>query len=166
MLKQLYLIGFMGCGKSTVGRYLQEEHDLSFVDTDTFIEETHGKEISEIFATGGEQLFRKIEIEALRSLNNVEIVSTGGGIVERKENQITMEKNGFIVYLETSFEEIVSRLQADTTRPLWNQNLKKREQLYERRNTLYLSFADAVIQTDAMTVEEIGEKIMKIRREE
>src|SRR5690625_3132536 len=103
----------MGSGKSTIGKDLANKLSKSYVDTDQYIVEKHQREIADIFQKNGESTFRKYEIDALNSLSTYEVVSTGGGIVERDENLQTMEKNGFIFYLHASFEEISNRLEKD-----------------------------------------------------
>lgn len=163
----IYLIGFMGSGKSTVGAYLKETYQLSSVDTDEWIEKYYQKSIPSIFAEEGEEQFRQYEIEALRSIHGYDVIATGGGIVERDENYSTMHANGTIVYLQASFKEIMTRLQHDASRPLWkDQDIGKREKLYNRRHTLYTSFADVVIHTDQKTIAAIGEKIIGLVQEE
>ncbi len=154
----------MGCGKSTVGLYLQKKYGLSFIDTDSYITETYRKEIPAIFEEDGEATFRKYEVETLISLTNYDIIATGGGIVEKEENRVKMSEQGIVVYLQASFHEIMNRLKHDATRPLWNQDVAEREKLYTRRHEIYTSFADEVVQTDDMRIEDIGETIMAYRQ--
>src|SRR5699024_549258 len=165
-MKRIYLIGFMGSGKSTVGLYLQHTFAQTFIDTDQYIEQTRQKEISQIFADEGEDQFRQYEIQALQSLLDFDVIATGGGIVERKENYKMMHSNGVIIYLQTSFPEIMSRLKYDSSRPLWDQQITEREKLYERRHTMYKNIADHIIHTDGLHVEEIGKEIMGIMKQE
>lgn len=163
----IYLIGFMGSGKSTVGAYLKETYQLSSVDTDEWIEKNYEKSIPSIFAEEGEEQFRQYEMEALRALHGYDVIATGGGIVERDENYSTMHENGTIVYLQASFKEIMVRLQHDASRPLWkNQDIVEREKLYNRRHALYTSFADVVIHTDQKKIADIGERIIELVQEE
>lgn len=161
-MKKIYLIGFMGSGKSTVGRYLQNTYAQRFIDTDQYIEQTTQKEIRQIFADEGEEKFRKYEIHALQLLTDYDVIATGGGIVERKENYTTMHNHGIIIYLQTSFPEIMSRLKYDSSRPLWDQQITEREKLYERRHSMYEQIADHIIHTDGLSIEEISQEIMGV----
>lgn len=164
-MKTIYLIGFMGCGKSTVGQHLSKAIGGKFVDSDQYIEEKHGQVIADIFKAFGEDTFRTYESEALKELGTYDVVSTGGGIVERRENLHSMNKNGTIVYLETPFDEIVERLKSDVTRPLWNSNeVDKMKALYNRRIKLYEQFADVVINTDGKTIEVIVSEIVGLKK--
>ena len=165
-MKTIYLIGFMGSGKSTVGKKLAKNSSKTFIDTDDFIERTHKRKISDIFAVNGESTFRTYEIDALKQVSTYEIVSTGGGIVEKKDNLNTMKKNGIVFYLHASFEEIASRLENDDTRPLWNNEVEAKIKLYERRIPLYEQYADYIIQTNSKTVGEIVQEIKKNIRSE
>lgn len=156
----------MGCGKTSVGTYLQKKHGLTFIDTDRYIEEIYGKAISAIFKEDGEETFRQYEVNALSSLTDYDVIATGGGIVEKEENREKMTERGKVVYLQTSFNEIMNRLQQDVSRPLWNQDVEEREKLYNRRHEIYTSFADEVVQTDIMRIKDIGETIMAFMQEE
>lgn len=158
-MRTIYLIGFMGSGKSTVGLALADKLDKTYVDTDQFIVETHQREIADIFSRDGEGIFRDYEIDALKKVSNYEVVSTGGGIVEKSENLQTMQKNGLIVYLHASFQEIANRLKQDETRPLWNNNIEDKLNLYNRRIKLYKKYADHMIHTDGKALEEIVQEI-------
>ena len=150
----IYLIGFMGSGKSSVGKELATSLGVSFIDTDSYIEEVTQKSIPAIFAEQGEDGFRSHESDALERLSTKEaVIATGGGIIEIPENKDIMTKNGIIVYLHTNFDTISKRLQEDENRPLWNQDLDKRKALYERRLSLYRQFAHYVVETDDKEVE-------------
>lgn len=160
-MKPIFLIGFMGSGKSTIGKALSERYNLSFVDLDDYIVKKQGMEITKIFEQFGEDKFRELEHEALNEVLLKNIIATGGGIVEQKENVSLMKEIGTIIYLHATFAEIDHRLKGDQTRPLWlNSNLKEKQQLYARRNTLYRSCADYIISTDQQTIHEIITNIM------
>lgn len=159
-MKTIFLIGFMGSGKSTVGKSLSETYHLSFIDTDAYIEEAYDQKISEIFKVYGENVFRTYEQEAIERAVTYDVVSTGGGIVERETNIKTMKNNGKIVFLQTSFTHIEERLKQDVNRPLWHLNDRTAQiSLYERRNRLYMQYADVIIHTDDKSVEEIVQEI-------
>lgn len=123
MLKGLniYVIGMMGTGKSTVGSLLAQQMGYRFFDTDTVIEQVAGKNINEIFAQAGETAFRDIETQVLAELSAYTklAIATGGGIVLRRQNWSYLQQ-GLVVWLDTPVELIYSRLRSDTTRPLLN----------------------------------------------
>lgn len=116
----ILLIGFMGSGKSTIGRKLAKLLEYSFVDTDSVIEENQGCSVAEIFKYGGEECFRKMETRLLQKLKNVEnsVIATGGGIVLREQNQRLLQEIGKRVYLNVPQEELHQRLKNDRNRPL------------------------------------------------
>lgn len=155
-MKTIFLIGFMGSGKSTIGKVLSETYDLSFVDIDDFIEQKYEQKITDIFKMYGEEVFRNYEHEALQEVTTYNVVATGGGVVERENNINVMKNAGTIVYLQASFAEIDERLKHNTTRPLWqNSDFDTKVSLYKRRNRLYTQCADYKIQTDHKTIENI-----------
>jgi shikimate kinase len=137
-MKALYITGFMGSGKTTIGRALSERWNMPVIDTDEQVEERTEKKIRDIFAQEGEAAFRKYETEVLKSLpvENV-IITTGGGIIGKEENRSWMQGNGTVLYLYCDPEYIVKRLQGDTTRPLFQETesffalFRSRQSLYE-----------------------------------
>lgn len=117
----VYIIGFMGCGKSTAGRKLAALLGWDFIDLDRMIEQSAGKTISMIFAEDGEEKFRKTESEVLKSLENFSktVISTGGGTPCHGDNMDFMLSTGLTVYLEMKPLQLVSRLmRSSTDRPL------------------------------------------------
>lgn len=165
-LKQsnVILIGFMGCGKSTVGKKLAEKLGFEFLDTDALIEEKIGCSISEIFATKGEEYFRDLESMVLKGLLKSAkryVIATGGGMPVRPENQKYMRKLGIVLYLSATPETIIRHLQGDTTRPLLQTPDKEetiRKRLVERR-FIYQMVAHRVVKVDGRTADEIVENI-------
>ena len=115
--KSIFLIGFMGCGKSTFGRKLAAQFDYEFIDMDTFIEEQSGKTIPQIFAEEGEDYFRNLEKEAIKELSNKKncVIATGGGAPCFNDNMALMNELGITVYLELSPEKLAQRLVLDKT---------------------------------------------------
>jgi shikimate kinase len=115
----IYLIGMMGCGKSTIGQILAQQVGYGFLDTDTSIEHLTKQSINEIFATVGEEEFRLIESQVLAEVSAYTrlVVSTGGGIVLRQTNWGSL-RQGVIVWLDVSFDVLWQRLVSDQTRPL------------------------------------------------
>jgi shikimate kinase len=115
----IYLIGMMGSGKSTIGPLLAENLDYSFLDTDTTIEKVVGQTIAEIFQAVGEPEFRQIETQVLAEVSAYTrtIVATGGGIAIERENWNHLHQ-GLVIWIDPSIDLLVERLQEDTTRPI------------------------------------------------
>jgi len=161
-MKAIYVTGFMGAGKTTVGKQLAERLQLRVIDTDRMIEEIQGKSITHIFAEDGETTFRMYEKEILKILPTDDIViTTGGGIVIQKENREWMRENGIVIYLHCELEEIFRRLAHDNTRPLLKQNKKEeiRRLLLERLP--YYKEANITVNTTKLTVQEVVDNIVK-----
>ena len=118
---RIFLIGFMGCGKSTMGRALSASLNLMFIDLDTFLEERYFKSIPQIFAEEGEESFRRKErkvLEEVAAFDNV-IVATGGGAPCFFDNMELMNNSGFCIFLDVDIDSLVTRLlRAKTERPL------------------------------------------------
>lgn len=160
----LYLIGMMGVGKTTVGRLLAQELGYGFLDTDDVIVKAAGKSINDIFADEGEVTFRQLESNVLAQVCAYTklTIATGGGIVVRQENWSYLH-HGLIVWLDCSVETIFNRLLEDTTRPLLqDSDLEgKLRSLLEQRQPLY-SQADLHISiTQEQTPEEIVARILE-----
>lgn len=170
----IILIGFMGCGKSTFGKWLAHKQQMDFLDTDEFIEKLEGCTINEIFKKQGEAYFRDLETKVLRMLLGKEeemgkglikstVISVGGGMPVREENQKLLKQIGKVVFLDTSVDELVRRLKGDETRPLLQgEDLKGRiENLMDARLDIYEDTADIIVGTDGKTMYEIYEELMK-----
>jgi 3-dehydroquinate synthase len=161
-MNSIFLTGFMGSGKTTVGQLLAERIGSTFVDLDQKIVDERGCSISSIFDTEGETFFRDLESSALSSLacSNALIVSTGGGIVGRSENRDFMKKNGHVVYLHASWSSLQERLADSTGRPLAQNGAdRKLYELWQGRLPLYQT-ADVVIDTDGLLPEQVVDKII------
>lgn len=151
--ENVILIGFMGCGKSTVGRKLANAFDYEFLDTDELIEEQQGKKISDIFAEEGEEAFRQMETDLIKQLKKEakkKVIATGGGMPMREENRKLLCEVGTVVFLEAKIETILERLQNDTTRPLaaGEDREKRLRPLYETRYPVYKEAAEVVVDTE------------------
>src|SRR5699024_1979545 len=157
----IYLIGFMGSGKSSIGKKLSEMMDVTQADTDIFVEEKHQMSIADIFKNDGESAYSTYETEALKQITD-KIISTGGGIVEKDVNRSFMRKNGFIIYLQTSFDTIARRLQNDQERPLWQKNMSDQKKMYERRAEMYKSCCEYIVVTDNKSINEIAKEIINL----
>lgn len=169
-MEHVILIGFMGCGKSTVGYRLSYKLKKCLIDTDQLIEHREGMSISEMFKQKGENYFRQKETECLHSLHQElgsRIVSLGGGTPVREENRAIIKSLGKVVYLKASPDTIYSRVKHDTKRPLLQcENPKARiEAVLTERNPIYESVADIVIEVDGkhikQVVQEVAEAVKK-----
>lgn len=165
MRDNIILIGFMGAGKTSFGKWLAKEKGIEFVDTDDMIVKLHGLSIPEIFETRGEEVFRDMETELLKTLvsekkNNM-VISVGGGLPVRGQNRELLRKLGMVVYLRAAVDTLCERLKGDTHRPLL-QGGDVRERilaLMEKRAALYEEGAALIIDTDGETYESIYEKM-------
>ena len=162
----IYLIGFMGTGKSTVSKQLAAKLGWKLLDTDAYIEEKQNRKIRDIFATEGETAFRDMETKALQEIAEMdnEVVSCGGGIVLRRENAEIMRQSGRIILLNASPETVFERVRFGNDRPLLNGNMNVEyiSQLMNKRMPLYEYAADSVIDTDGRSILEIAEKIIDL----
>lgn len=151
-MKNIYLIGFMGAGKSTVARELGRQTGAKCVEMDERIETQQGMPITEIFEKYGEEYFRNLETELLREIgcNEDQIISCGGGSVLRDENAVLMKENGCIVLLTATPETIYERVKNSTNRPILNGNMNVEyiRSLMEKRRARYETVADIRIEVD------------------
>ncbi|PQD96529.1 shikimate kinase [Pradoshia eiseniae] len=162
-MKAIYLIGFMGTGKTTISHALGEHLNVPVTDCDEAIVQYAGKSIPRIFEEEGEQGFRDIEQQTLRQLHaENHIVATGGGVVLREENRAHMKKNGIIIWLEASTEEILKRLDSDKTRPLLTGGdmAERIQTLFDARKELYEGTAHMRIDTTGKAKDEIVHEIL------
>lgn len=161
----IYLVGFMGTGKTSVGRLLAKNKGWSFVDLDELIELKEQRRIVDIFAKEGEPYFRKIEKKILKDISTQKkfVVACGGGIVLDQDNIKLMRKTGSLICLSASGEEILKRVRADLHRPLLNvgDQRKRIELLLKMRNPYYMK-ADKVIDTSGFSIKQVAAKISKI----
>ncbi|MDD6481596.1 MAG: shikimate kinase [Lachnospiraceae bacterium] len=161
----IYLIGFMGAGKSTIARTLVREQGCSLVEMDERIVEEQGMSINEIFEKYGEDHFRDIESRLVEDLGKKRgmVVSCGGGVVVRKENVQNMKSSGKIVFLTATPETVYERVKNSTDRPILNghMNVEYIAGLMEKRRALYEEAADLTIATDGKTRDEICREILK-----
>ena len=165
-MNNIILIGFMGCGKTTVGKNTAEALRLDFVDTDEYIERKYEMRISEIFEKFGEEKFRDMETKALREVcqRDNTVISTGGGIIIRDENADIMKNSGKVFFINTPFETIKSRLKGDKKRPLLAEGFEKAKALYDSRMDKYQKAADKEICCTASP--QVLEIILKEMKEE
>lgn len=164
-LENIYLIGLMGAGKTTIGRQLAKSLKLPFYDSDKAIEESTGVDIPTIFEFEGEEGFRDREQKMIQKLTQLHgiVLATGGGAVLREENRKLLKKNGYVVYLQCSIDRILERTRRDTQRPLLQTtNPKERlQQLFEQRLPLYLSCSDFKIDTGILKSKIVVSRILE-----
>lgn len=148
-MNNIVLCGFMGSGKTVVGRELAKIMGAKFVDTDELIEREQGVAIKAIFAAHGEDYFRDLEYEMCKKVAQMKgaVVSTGGGAMTFARNVEAIKKGSKVVFLDASFDVICDRIGNSTTRPLF-QDKEKAKRLYDERKDKYLAAADYVVNGD------------------
>lgn len=162
----IILCGMMGVGKSSVGIRISELTGKRWYDTDIVISDRHGT-ISDIFEFYGEAHFRSLETDVVRELVESDnlIISTGGGLVLKYENNEILKRNGKIFFLRASFEALLSRVRADESRPLLKDTGKMAEKLREllnERTPVYEHVADYIVDTDGKTVDEVAREVIAL----
>lgn len=163
--ENIYLIGLMGAGKTTLGRQLAKSLKLPFFDSDKAIEENTGVDIPTIFEFEGEQGFRDREQKMIRQLTQMQgiVLATGGGAVLREENRSALTEHGFVVYLHCSIDRLLERTKRDTQRPLLQTDdpRARLEQLMAEREPLYRACADFIVDTGTMQSKTVVKKILE-----
>lgn len=161
-MKAIYLIGFMGAGKTSVSRKLAEALSVTHYDTDQEIVKAAGKSISDIFAGEGEERFRDMESDVLKMMPKHDaVIATGGGIVLAEQNRHHMKSNGTVIFLYADIESILQRLEGDDSRPLLqNDKLYAAQSLYSSRLPIYRQTAQLEINTNSKTVTDIVKEIV------
>jgi shikimate kinase len=162
-MQNLALVGFMGTGKSSVGRLAAESLQFAFVDTDEQIESQCGRSIEEIFKAQGEAAFRELEQQVVRNLSQQQktVIATGGGLIADPANLASLKTHALVVCLWASPEIIWERVRAQTHRPLLQtaDPLGKIHELLARRGPLYRQ-ADVLIQTNHRSPKEVAQQVL------
>ncbi len=155
----IILIGMPGCGKSTIGKELANRLGRTFYDTDTLIEQRAGKPIPQIFAEDGEEYFRALETLVLAEVGaqSGAVISTGGGVVKKKENRMHLRQNGYIIFVERSLQAL-----AVNGRPL-SSSAEAVSKLYEERYPLYKMLSDLIIFNKGTIVDAVESICSQIR---
>lgn len=163
--KNIFLVGFMGAGKSTVGRILADKIGYGYYDADKFIEEQAGTTITQIFAEHGEPYFRDLESESLETLAAKEklVIATGGGVVQRDRNWDAMKGNGITIYLKASVETIWERIKEDTSRPLLQVEnpVETAREILNKRTPMYEK-ADIILNTDSLSLKQVADEVFTL----
>lgn len=165
-MENIILTGYMGSGKTTVGRSIANLLAYTFADTDGMIEEQQHRSISDIFSTDGEQKFRELETVLLKQLIAEKkehlVISTGGGMPLRAENRKLLSQLGKVVYLRARPETIYYRIKGDTTRPLLHceNPMKRIEEMLAERSPLYEEGATLIVNVDELSLSEAASEIL------
>ncbi len=156
----------MGAGKTSVGKTLARKMGLKFLDTDRLIEKQEGMTVSRMFETRGEEAFRRAETNMLKSLLDREgkaVLSAGGGLPLKEENQVLLKKLGLVVYLQVQPDTVFRRLKGDTSRPLLQGGDAKEKitRLLAFRAPVYKKASHMFVDVDNKTLDEIAEEIRR-----
>ena len=166
--KNIYLVGLMGSGKTTLGKILSKKIDKQFYDSDQVIEEKLGVDVPIIFEYEGEAGFREREKDILKELVGIQniVLATGGGIILSKSNRDLLAKNGIVIYLKSNQKDLILRMKNDKTRPLLkNGNIEEIiKKLCKEREPLYEEIADFEIMTKNKRIHEIVNEIMSVTK--
>ncbi len=159
---KIIILGFMGCGKTTIGRLYADRYNLNHFDTDKYIEDITSLSISEIFSTRGEKYFRELEYRALKyALNsNYNIISAGGGTVLNENNRKLIRNNNcFLIYLKRDFDKLYPIISNDNKRPLaYHSDSQTLFKLYNKRIHIYESLADYTLDNNS-SIQECLDKL-------
>jgi shikimate kinase len=160
--RNLVLVGFMGSGKSSVGREIARRWGFRFLDTDTMIRQKYGKSIPDIFASFGEPVFRDEENKALQDLQNSHraVIATGGGIILQPRNHPLLRSLGVVLWLQASEQVIWERVSRNQNRPLLRTKDPRTtiNNLMSTRYPLYRSVADINVETSGLTHQEVADR--------
>ena len=161
----IFLIGPMGSGKTSIGALIAKALAKEFVDTDQEIEASTGVDISYIFDVEGESGFRKREEALVASMTQKKniVLATGGGAIESEKNRRCLASNGFVVYLETTIDDQVLRAKPSRKRPLL-ENVdpkKKLQELMQKRKGLYESIADTIVNTEGHNSHSLAKQVIE-----
>ena len=158
---KIYLCGFMGCGKSRIGRELAKKTGMRFADLDAYIVEHEKMPIPEIFERFGEPHFRELEAKYIREMPDNSVVALGGGAIINENTAKTAKQTGKVVFLDADFETCYGRIKNDSNRPLaYNNPKEKVRELFDTRRPIYTERADIIIDADGTPIQ-IIERIRK-----
>lgn len=163
--KNIYLVGLMGAGKTTIGRVLAKRLGMSFVDSDHEVEARTGVRIPTIFEIEGEEGFRRREAQVIADLASAGgmVVATGGGVVLKPENRANLKASGFVAYLNVPPHFLHERIRHDKGRPLLQVEdpLGKLKELHAQRDPLYREVADLVIDSSRLNAQTVALLLIK-----
>ena len=160
---KLYLCGFMGCGKSRIGRELAKKTGRAFADLDAYIVEHEKMSIPEIFDRSGEPYFRSLEAKYIAEMPDNSVVALGGGAIINENTAKTARETGKVIFLDVDFETCYKRIKDDSNRPLaFNNPKEKVKELYDTRRPIYSERSDIIIKaagTPAKIIDKIKESL-------
>lgn len=165
--RNIFLVGPMGAGKSTIGRQLAQQLNMEFFDSDHEIEKRTGADVGWVFDLEGEEGFRDREEKVINELTAKQgiVLATGGGSVKSKKTRNRLSARGVVVYLETTIEKQLSRTQRDKKRPLLQVDEPAREvleKLASERNPMYDEISDITIHTDEQSAKVVANQIIEL----
>lgn len=160
-MRKIYLVGFMGCGKSAIGRKLSYFLKMPYYDMDNEIVRQQGMSIPEIFEKYGEERFREMETEFLQNFRDEAcIIATGGGVSMKEENRRIMRRTGLVLFLDATFEDIYMRIRHDKNRPIVQRSSKEElHELFLYRRKFYREAGHIQVLTEARSIRQIVEYI-------
>jgi shikimate kinase len=168
-MSHVFLVGFMGAGKSTVAEILGSSLSRPVIDLDARIESFAGRSVREVFEDAGEEAFRALETEQLALVGEEEpsVIACGGGIVVRDENRALLKRLGFVVYLHVSAGETLARVGADGSRPLLSGpgGTLAATKLLEARESMYSAVADVTVETVGRSIDDVAADVLAAVRE-
>jgi shikimate kinase len=164
-VRNIILIGFMGAGKSVVGRSLANAMSRPFFDTDTMVEETVGVSIEDMFATVGEEAFREVETRTIQDLADLKgvVIATGGGALKNPENVKILKHESFVIYLYAKPEILFERIKGETGRPIADKmaTFDDMRIVLAEREPLYRKIADFTVDTSDKAINVVENEIFK-----
>ncbi|RDE51124.1 MAG: shikimate kinase [Candidatus Accumulibacter meliphilus] len=163
--RNVYLVGLMGAGKTTIAKVLAKRLAYQFVDSDHEIASRTGVSLPTIFEIEGEEGFRKREAQVIEDLSSLRgrVVATGGGAVLRAENRASLQGSGLVIYLNVPLQTLCERTRHDKNRPLLRVSdpLRKLKELHQQRDPLYRSIADVVVSGSRISAQSVLQLLLK-----
>lgn len=161
----IILVGFKGCGKTTIGKELAKKMSKDFTDVDEIIEKKQGLSCREIYNKHGSEFFRKLEVEALEEVLKTDdkIIAVGGGTVMEEKNKSLIKKNSIVVYIKLKKDQLYNQIIKNGIPAFFNKKNPKKsfKTLLKKREPIYNKIADVSVDTSGLTAEKAAEKIFK-----